>query len=311
MSEVDVIVDPMPDELFSSHEHRRRHFLGARIVEQQYRDLLKEESTLSRRPGRIPMATLAARASGIDPKVYIAQHTMLPSLRVADYEVSEDHAEQVGWTSQAFHHAETLPCGEARLCLACIECDLGTEHTSWFRRGHHHVGIDRCLYDGHPLYRVLSRSPFSRLPHQWMRLGLIDEVAGEAPDEQNPAWFKRYCDVTVALSGRGKPVQSRRLNRRLSEQAKKKGYRTKIEGSEPLLSAALFELAGNEWLRNHVTSARTSQVGEWIPTIDGLTYSLEFSRPGYLYAMLLATLSESVAAAMEIMNFCSSSPLHT
>lgn len=36
MSEIDLIVAPMPDELFPSHEHRRRHVIGERIVERQY-----------------------------------------------------------------------------------------------------------------------------------------------------------------------------------------------------------------------------------------------------------------------------------
>lgn len=299
-----IIVEPMPDELYLSHEYRQQVAIGAKNRKEHYGVLLRKYGASITPRRRLNAMELLAASCGITHQSYAAKHTMLPALRVTENELSDSATAKMGWLSQTFHHAATLPSVEPRICPTCIEQDCKRNHFSWFHRIHHLSAISVCPEHGSVLWRILSDKPFNRLPHQWHDLRLTEQLVETRVANQDITWYSRYVRVFIGLLARDVPVPSKRLNILLSSIAFSRGFRTKVGGSEPLISSCLRDLAGHDYSNHYIRSIRNYRSGTWVPAIDGIGSTRNFSRPGYLYAMILAVLFDSVTDALETVNLC-------
>ncbi len=291
-------VEAMLDELSIGHENRIGWINGCRTpkeIASLIRETLTEQgyevSTLSR-------LHQLALVSDKDPFEYVRLHSMLAVLRVA----AKGGVNMPHYADNVHEFAPRLgmltPRSGGYCCIKCIEDDLQNRNFSWYRRKHHLIGVDWCLEHGCSLSKVDSAVPFTQCPHLWLSENRLVPVNACEPNLPEEGFLRRYVEVATKLLERDRPFQVENVSLCLAKRAEQYNLRIGRLGKRPLISDRLFEIAPNDWLKQHLSAFDTKIPLVYFNRIDLLALYKQSPGLGDAYVMAIAVLYESVEEAL-------------
>jgi hypothetical protein len=294
-------VDPMPDELALGYLGRITFIKslspGACRAKSSY---FYQIGTGVKRSEKTPLAQLAM-LSGLSETDYASRHSMLPILKVATRTGEDQPYGDPTRVEINRKFGMMLPKQGAYVCRHCVEEDMEDPGLSWFRRIHHLQGVDWCPKHRTGLLEVVSDNPWQAVPGLWIEEGKVAPVTtGSVSDESG--FLTRFTQISCDLLRRTKPFAVDDLAIVLSVRSKMMGARLGSAGDRRLMTDMVRDQAPEWWSHKYWTELAGKGDEEELSGLNSIMKNWNTPLPGFLYAVLLATLFDSAAKVQSILD---------
>lgn len=289
---------PMPHEFVLAHAGRIGLFFCGRTVKSR-RLRLVERVAEGHCEGAASFSLLeqVATIAGMSVTDYARQHSLLPTLRVADRD-----------TAPALHGStdrrwivkivgSRLHTDKVHLCTSCVAEDLSHWGFSWFRRTHNLAGVEVCPVHGKALHWVKNPDPFSLLPQHWVKLGGINRVEYDHASEAERQFQTRLQEIYEVFLDRERPFELASIGGLLARRLDELDQRSSLPGKIPQLSDYVLNSAPRAWLGRHWPQLVKKGPGNIFPALDRLHWFNVIPGSGFAYAVAFATLFDSAGEA--------------
>jgi hypothetical protein len=290
---------PFPDEIADSYLGRLMRANGVASEKEMRALIVSSAGMTSELRSPVPLAVLLAWAASMEVSAFVRQHTMLPLRRgITSYQAALSHGCESNLV--LIQRSAMRPARPgAYFCLQCVEEDEDFHGVSYWRREHQIPGLFWCPKHDAPLRYSEVRDAFHRsasiyineceaLSEQWLKASRTNELVG------------RFLTIASDLLGRTLPFEVRDVRLVLRTRAAALGYQVCPRKSRngKLLSDAVVEKFGREWLATISPAVADKRVGELLHQLDGVLFMSKSASSTAVYLLALAVLFDSADDAL-------------
>lgn len=242
---------------------------------------------------------LLSATAQIDTEEFAKNHTTLPFRRgITSYFPYLIHGSKEKSSMLRTTAMRSAKPG-AYCCSKCIEQDLETIGISYWRRKHQLPGLFWCPDHNTPLNFIEDEKSFLKAPEEVLHRSTVisNSWLGDAIDNK---LINSYLKISFSLLEKDKPISVASVMPVLKERAAKLGFQT--HGGKvkyPLLSDAIVNIYGKEWLSTVQPTLALKNEGEILSQMDGVLYLSTSSSSVSAYILALSTLFESSEEALQ------------
>lgn len=246
-----------------------------------------------------PCLTLLASLAQTQVPSFVRHHTTLPLRRgITSYHPEKAHGVEEEKQSMLWSTGMRVARPGAYCCHACIEHDLATHGRSYWQRDHQIPGIFWCPTHGTPLHYMEHERSFLSAPDQILHdCRLVTEPwLTNTIDNQ---FIKNFIAISLELLNRERPFGVKPVSRILKDAALLRGLHShcgKIKS--PLLSDAIIDKFGREWLATVMPTLTDKQPGKLLSQMDGVLYMTTSASSTTAYILALSYLFETPKDAL-------------
>lgn len=283
-----------------------RSYLGAIMRangEGKKNDIEEKMASHTRQKGKsrreVPCIKLLADLAQAPVTSFVRHHTTLPLRRgITSYYPENAHGVEKEKQSMLWTTAMRVARPGAYCCHACIEHDLAKHGRSYWHREHQIPGLLWCPTHGTPLHYMEHERSFLRAPDQ-----LLDECRlVTEPWLKNTIdnrFIKNFLAISFELLNRERPFGVKHISGILKKEALLRGLHShcgKIKA--PLLSDAIIDNFGREWLATVMPTLAYKQQGKLLSQMDGVLYLTTSASSTTAYILALSYLFETPEDAL-------------
>lgn len=259
--------------------------LPIHILRQRLYDFFRDEDS---QVGNRDWAPLLVKASGLSFEKFVREHTFLPFLRTVHPSAGIAH----GTSGSQFRMniaSIALPDNCARFCEICIQSDLRSTGTVYWRRHHQLRGVVLCIEHGSVLLQADQAALVRGMPSDVQELA-IDIPHNVTEAAQTNDAIRRYAHICGALLNGINPISAKQAATRLAARAAVHGLRISAIGTKKTLSDLTIATVAGPWLAEFFPHLSNKRPGEYIAKFDGTCLSRNTSYHVSSYALALAVL---------------------
>lgn len=295
---------PMPHEFVLAHAGRIGVFFCGRTTKIQ-RQRLVERLAEGHCDGAASFTLLeqVATIAGMSVTDYARQHSLLPTLRVADHDTAPALHGSTDRRGILKMVGSRLHTDKVHLCPSCVAEDLSHWGFSWFRRTHNLAGVEVCPVHSKALHWVMNPDPFSLLPQHWVKLGEIKRVEYDHASEAERQFQTRLQEIYEVFLDRERPFELASIDGLLDRRLDELDQTSCLTGKNPQLSDYVLNSAPRAWLDRHWPQLGKKEPGKVFPALDRLHWFNVIPGTGFAYAVAFVTLfdsAEEVARSLEM-----------
>lgn len=247
---------------------------------------------------QVPAIELLGKIAQTDTQTFVRQHSTLPYRRgITSYFAGLRHGSEDNRNILRDSGMRVARPG-AYCCHACIEHDLATHGRSYWHREHQIPGLLWCPTHGTPLHYMEHERSFLRAPDQ-----LLDECRlVTEPWLKNTIdnrFIKNFLAISFKLLNRERPFDVKHISGILKKEALLRGLHSHCgKVKAPLLSDAIIENFGREWLATVMPTLAYKQQGKLLSQMDGVLYLTTSASSSTAYILALSYLFETPEVAL-------------
>lgn len=247
----------------------------------------------------VPCIKLLASLAQVQVASFVKHHTTLPLRRgITSYHPESEHGAEEENQSMLWTTAMRVARPGAYCCHACIEHDLATYGRSYWHREHQIPGQFWCSTHGTPLHYMEQERSFLSAPDQLLNDSRLVTEPWVNKSMGN-RFIKSFLAISCELLSREKPFSVKHISGLLKEKALLHGLHShsgKIKA--PLLSDAIIDNFGREWLATVMPTLADKQMGKLLSQMDGVLYLTTSASSTSAYLLALAYLFETPEDAL-------------
>lgn len=293
--------EALPDELDRGYLGRVIRWNG-KSSEKEIFDLMRHwagQQDKSRR--EVSTLELLSKVAGVSMPKFVMGHGTLPLRRaITSYQPNLLHG-SLDNRSMLWTTGMRLARPGAYSCEDCEREDIGFHGNAYWRREHQTPGLLWCPKHGTPLRYLEVESAFlyspsefgdqyKKIPHAWVSQARSNE------------FIQRFLDIASGLMERESPLDVRLVSSVLKEKATAQGYHTNGGAVRaPLLSDAVVDAFGTQWLSTILPALVTKQRGVLLHQLDGVTFMKTSASSVNAYILAAAVLFDTADDALNAM----------
>lgn len=293
---------PLPDELdegYVGYLMRINSINASTRSMNTLNKLIRLWAGCSNNSGReVSRVELISKTAGLSVTEFVMRHTTLPLRRgITSHKPDLPHGSNLNpvmLMSTAMRTARK----STYFCEKCALEDVDFHGRSYWRRSFQVPGILWCPKHSTPLNKCDDPNAVYLAPSTLIgKVPKVDEeVARLAMDNMVIA---RYLEICDGLLNRGNPLSVVHVGAVLTHQGISIGFQTTAgKAKAPLLSDALIEQCGREWLSEVLPNLANKPVNVPTVKIDGVFYKRKSASSSIAYALACAVLYASSEEAL-------------
>lgn len=291
---------PLPDELDRGYWGRVIRWNGFREEKEAVQYIMEFLGVAHLTRKEFPLVELLSQVAGMDLPEFVQRHTTLPLRRgVTSYQPELTHGSRESnsmlWTS-----AMRVSRPGAYFCPHCVKADQQFHGFSYWRRELQIPGLFWCPKHAAPLHYVEKDTAFLKAP-----LDFVDQ-SFQVPIEwvsayRNHPYIQKYLEISAGLLDRKQAFDVRKIAPFLKNEADRLGLQTYANNAckRPLLSDAVIDEFGSEWLASVFPALVNKPVGKLLDQMDGVLFRMTSASAVTAYILAAAVLFPSSDEALQ------------